>query len=124
MPLQLVGSCEPLSTERPIADERTLARVPTKMSPEVGRLAIDLIASWDVTDVLLLAWFAVRIPEKKKIFTTSILLFLNLFVRPTLIGFDLRLCNWGKCMQLSAAWSFVAVVRELCRLARHSLQHQ
>jgi hypothetical protein len=49
--LELVGAGEPLAAEKPIADERTLARVPAQMSLQVGRLAVDFAASGDVAAV-------------------------------------------------------------------------
>lgn len=53
--LQLVGPRELLAAEYPTAYERSLARVPSQVSPQVARLPIHLVAPGDVTDVLPLA---------------------------------------------------------------------
>ena len=55
MTLEFVAAREPLSAEEPIADEGPLARVPPQMGLQMGRFAVDLAASGDVTavDVLL-----------------------------------------------------------------------
>lgn len=52
--LELVTSGKPLATEDPVADEGPLAGVPAQVGPQVGRLAINLAASFHVTDVLFL----------------------------------------------------------------------
>ena len=49
--LELVRSCESFAAEKPIADERTLARVPAQMGLQMGRLAVDFAASGDVATV-------------------------------------------------------------------------
>lgn len=58
--LQLVRPSETFATEQPVADEGPLASVPPQVSLQVRRLAVNLPASRDVADVLLLlAWFVV-----------------------------------------------------------------
>lgn len=64
MSLELIRSCEALSTEEPITDERSLTSMPSQMCSQMGRLAIDLTALRNVTDVLLLTLF--RVPNKTK----------------------------------------------------------
>jgi len=49
--LEFVGAGEPLAAEKPIADERALARVPAQMGLQVGRLAVDFAAAGDVATV-------------------------------------------------------------------------
>lgn len=54
MPLQLIGPGEALPTKQPIADKWSLSSVPPQVGSQMRRLAIDFIATWNVTDVLLL----------------------------------------------------------------------
>ena len=49
MTLQLVGTRETFAAQQPVADERTLARVPVEMGLEVRRLAVHLQAKSDLT---------------------------------------------------------------------------
>ena len=49
--LQLVGACEPLATEEPVTDERSLARVPPQVRLQVRRLVVDLAATGNVACV-------------------------------------------------------------------------
>ncbi len=51
VPLQFVGPGETLAAEQPVADKGPLARVPTKVSFQVRRLAVDLAAARDVARV-------------------------------------------------------------------------
>lgn len=57
--LKLVWAGESFAAEGPAADEGSLSRVPSQVSPQVGRLAVDLPTARDVTDVLLLF---IRVP--------------------------------------------------------------
>lgn len=52
--LQLVTPGEPLPTEHPVADKRSLSAVPAQVSSQVRRLPVDLSTVGDVADVLLL----------------------------------------------------------------------
>lgn len=54
MPLELVGARESLAAEQPVAHERPLAGVPTKMRLQMARLAVHLAASRDVATVNVL----------------------------------------------------------------------
>lgn len=54
MALKLVGSRKGFAAKEPVADEGPLARVPSKMSLQVGCFAVDLAASGNVANVLLL----------------------------------------------------------------------
>lgn len=68
--LQLVAARESLATEEPIADEWPLARVPTQMGLQVGRLAVDFATAWDVTRVnVLLAQMGARRAETLRLLT-------------------------------------------------------
>ena len=49
--LELVGAGESFAAEEPVADERTLARVPSQMGFQVGRLAVHFPAAGDVATV-------------------------------------------------------------------------
>ena len=55
VPLQLIRTCEPLATEKPVANKRSLTRVPAQVGLQMGRLPVDLAAAGYVAavDVLL-----------------------------------------------------------------------
>lgn len=53
--LELVGPGKPLAAVHPRADEGSFTRMPPQVGPQMGRLAVHLVASADVTNVLLLA---------------------------------------------------------------------
>lgn len=55
VPLQFIRTCEPLATEKPVANKRSLTRVPAQVGLQVGRLPVDLAAARYVAavDVLL-----------------------------------------------------------------------
>ena len=63
VPLQLVGSGEPLAAEEPVASERPLTAVPAKVGAQVACFAVDFVTAGDVAYVLLLARFAVGVSE-------------------------------------------------------------
>ena len=52
MALKFIGSREPLATEKPVADERSLARVPSQVSLQVGGFVINLSTARNVATVL------------------------------------------------------------------------
>ena len=49
--LQLVGACETLAAEQPVADEWPLPGVPAQVGLEVRGLLVHLATLWDVADV-------------------------------------------------------------------------
>lgn len=51
MSLELIGPSEPFATEKPIADKRPLAGVPSQMRLEVRRLSIHFTAARNVAAV-------------------------------------------------------------------------
>ncbi len=51
--LQFVGAGEPLAAEEPVADERSLAGVPSEVRLQVRGLVVDLAAAGNVTAVLV-----------------------------------------------------------------------
>lgn len=51
MSLQLIGPSEPFATEKPVADKRPLAGVPSQMRLEVRRLSIHFTAAGNVAAV-------------------------------------------------------------------------
>lgn len=55
VPLELVTPCEPLATEKPVADKGPLSSVQAHMSPQQGCLSECLAAVRDMAHVLLLA---------------------------------------------------------------------
>lgn len=59
--LQFVRSSETFAAIQPVADERSLSRVPANVGTEVRGLSVDLRAVRIVTDVLFLPWRSVRI---------------------------------------------------------------
>lgn len=54
VPLEFIAPCEPLSTEEPVADKRSLTSVQADVGPKQGCLPESLSAVWDVAHVLLL----------------------------------------------------------------------
>lgn len=61
VPLQLVGTSEPLPTKRPHADEWSLASVPAKVSTQVRGLPIHLATTMIVANVSFLLRSAVGV---------------------------------------------------------------
>lgn len=53
--LKFVWSGESLSAEEPVANERSFSRMPPQVRSEVRRLSVNLVASGNVTNVLLFA---------------------------------------------------------------------
>lgn len=51
MPLQLIGACEALPAEEPVADEGTLAGVPAQVRLQVRGFFVNLATVWNVTNV-------------------------------------------------------------------------
>ncbi len=66
MTLELIRSGESLPAEEPVTDERTLTTVPAKVSTEMRSLAVHLVATRDVANVLFLSGLAIRIPGAKR----------------------------------------------------------
>lgn len=54
MPLKLVAPGEAFPAEDPVADERSLSRVPAQVSSQVRRFTVNLPTALHVTHVLLL----------------------------------------------------------------------
>lgn len=54
VPLQLIRPGEPFAAVHPRADEGPFTRMPPQVGPQMGRLAVHLVASADVANVLLL----------------------------------------------------------------------
>jgi len=52
--LQLIGAREAFAAKHPGADKWPLAGVPAEVSPQMGGLAVNLLAAGDVADVLAL----------------------------------------------------------------------